>query len=60
MPLFGTTFPDAAALLRRDYRIYSFVAKDVVREREPKVGLGYVLMVPLERVANLPVQIANT
>jgi FkbM family methyltransferase len=57
MPLFGTTFLDAAALLPPDYRIYSFLAKDVVRQRQPKVGLGDVLMVPAERVNDLPVRI---
>jgi hypothetical protein len=59
MPLFGTTFLDAAALLPPDYRIYSFLASDVVTRREPEIGLGDVLMVPAERVHDLPVRISE-
>jgi FkbM family methyltransferase len=59
MPLFGTTFPDAAALLPANYRIFSFLARDVVKQCEPKKGLGDVLMVPVERVKDLPVRIAD-
>jgi FkbM family methyltransferase len=59
MPLFGTTFRDAAALLPADYEVYSFCGKDVVMRREPEVGLGDVLMVPAERVKDLPVRICS-
>ena len=58
MPLFGTTFPDAAMLLPEDYRIFSFLAGDLLTEREPAVGLGDVLLVPAERVGALPLRIA--
>jgi hypothetical protein len=34
-----------------------FLAKNVVRQRQPEVGLGDVLMVPAERVNDLPVRI---
>lgn len=56
MPLFGHTFLDAAALLTPlGYRTFSFLTADRVVEREPCVGLGDVLLVPTEKVDDLPV-----
>jgi FkbM family methyltransferase len=58
MPNFGATFLDAAALLPEDYAIFSFVDARTVREREPAVGLGDVLLVPRELVSKLPLAVA--
>lgn len=59
MPLFGTTFEDAFALLPHDYRVFGLLAHARVREVRPAVGLGDVLLVPAEKVAALPLEIAR-
>lgn len=57
MPLFGTTFEDAFALLPRDYRVFSLLAHGRVREVQPEPGIGDVLLVPSEKVAPLPLEV---
>lgn len=57
MPLFGTTFMDAFDLLPPDYRVFGLLAGSRVREVQPRIGLGDVLLVPAERVAELPLEI---
>jgi hypothetical protein len=57
MPKFGTTFVDAAALLPSDYVIFGFVDAHTVEEKHARVGIGDVLLVPRERVDELPVRI---
>ena len=60
MPLFGHTFLDAAALLAPlGYRTFSFLSADSVVEREPFVGLGDVLLVPDEKVGDLPLRVVD-
>lgn len=59
MPTFGTDFLDAAALLPPDYAIFGFTQDRVLVEKEPYVGLGDVLLVPRERVVELPLTIGG-
>jgi FkbM family methyltransferase len=57
MPNFGTTFLDAVAALPSNYVVFSFLDDTTIEERTPIVGLGDVLLVPRERVAQLPVRV---
>ncbi len=57
MPKFGTTFLDAAALLPADYAIFGFVDANTIEEKPAAVGIGDVLLVPRERVAELRLRV---
>lgn len=57
IPAFGTTFLDAAAALPPDYAVFSFLDSTTVEERLPIVGLGDVLLVPRERIPDVPVRV---
>lgn len=57
MPNFGTTFLDAYAALPDDYVVFAFVSGTVVEQRTPAPGLGDVLLVPQEKVEQLPLTV---
>ena len=57
MPNFGTTFLDAAAALPEDYAVFAFVSSTILEARTPEVGMGDVLLVPREKVGNLPLAV---
>jgi FkbM family methyltransferase len=57
LPKFGHTFLDAAALLPADYAIFGFADAHTVVEKEAEPGVGDVLLVPRERIGELPLQV---
>lgn len=60
MPRFGTTFLDAVPLLPPDYVILAFRSGTSVAEELPRVGLGDVLLVPREKLTQLPLTVLGS